>query len=478
MAVKRLKYFTGLFLQDRDFIDEQSYHLQMRRRLNFALFDPGVLFGLAVAREATDSVQIDPGMAVDRYLAQSRGREIVLSEARTVDLSGFANGDEIYITISYRETDTDPKPPTSSNNSRVTGEPLIEAFRDEGSGFTGDTNLKIILAKVTVGNLSAPNLSERQLAQIRLGGVAGPSPGPTITSVSLSAAARPGSSIVMTINGTNLGNSPAVTIFDNGSPDPNITAGIDAVASSDTALVVNLTIAPAAAEGSRRVRVQTSEGDATRSNAFTVIPPLPVITDISPKSARQTVTRTVTITGEHLDSPGGSTVVTVLRNSGVGGPVGVTATVNSVAGDGQSLSADLAIAASAAPGGRRIQVQAAGGTGVSSDDFFTVVPAPAIDSLLPPAAPVGAQIQVRGTNIRTDPQNSNANATTVRFVDPADNTNFAVGANPWAMNDTGTGLQRVRVDVPPKPVPDPQVEVNVVVIIEDAESDPVTFTYL
>lgn len=477
MAVKRLRYFTGLFLEEQDFIDEQSYHLQMRRRLNFALFDPGVLFGLTVAREATDSVRIDPGMAVDRYLAQSRGREIVLSEARTVDLSGFANGDEVYITISYRQADTDPKPP-SNNASRVTEDPLIETFRDEGSGFTGDTNLKIILAKVTVGNLSAPNLSERQLAQIRLGGGAGPSLGPTITSVSLSAAARPGSSIVMTINGTNLGNSPAVTIFDNGSPDPNITAGIDAVASSDTALVVNLTIAPAAAEGSRRVRVQTSEGDTTRSNAFTVIPPLPEITGISPESARQTVTRTVTITGQHLDSPGGSTVVTVLRNGGVVGPVGVTATVNSVAGDGQSLSADLTIDASAAPGGRRIQVQAAGGTGVSSDDLFMVVSRPIVDSLVPSSAPASAQIQVRGTEIRTDAPNSNASATTVRFVDPANNANFAVGANPWAMNDTGAGLQRVRVDVPPKPIPDPQVEVNVVVIIEDAESDPVTFTYL
>ena len=58
----------------------------MRRRLNLALFDPGVLFGLTVAREATDSARVDPGIAVDRCLIESQGCEIVFLNTSLLNL--------------------------------------------------------------------------------------------------------------------------------------------------------------------------------------------------------------------------------------------------------------------------------------------------------------------------------------------------------------------------------------------------------
>ena len=169
MAVERLRYFTGLFLEEQDFKLEQSYHLQMRRRLNFALFTPGVLFDLTVVREATDRVRVDPGMAVDSHPGEQQGREIVLTGPRTVNLNGFANDAQVYITIAYGEQPTAPRPPLNIE-ARLTEDPRIETFLDTGAGFPQDKNLNIILAKVTVGTLSPPDVSERQLAQLRLAG--------------------------------------------------------------------------------------------------------------------------------------------------------------------------------------------------------------------------------------------------------------------------------------------------------------------
>ena len=48
MAMKRIKYFNGLFLKEQDFITEQNYHLGMRRRHNKRLHTPGIAYGLKV----------------------------------------------------------------------------------------------------------------------------------------------------------------------------------------------------------------------------------------------------------------------------------------------------------------------------------------------------------------------------------------------------------------------------------------------
>ncbi len=139
MAVDRLRYFTGLFLEEPDFTLEQSYHMLMRRRMNYGLLTQGVLFGLTVAREATDRVRVDPGMAVDRDNVGTQAREIILTAARVVPLSTFANGSQVYIVASYSEQPSGPKPPQNIE-ARVSEDAQIQAVLDSGAGFTGDKN--------------------------------------------------------------------------------------------------------------------------------------------------------------------------------------------------------------------------------------------------------------------------------------------------------------------------------------------------
>ena len=64
--IKRLHYFNHQFLVEADFTDEQTYHLEMRRRLNAALHGFGAGDGLAVTRSGDKEVTVTAGIAVDR----------------------------------------------------------------------------------------------------------------------------------------------------------------------------------------------------------------------------------------------------------------------------------------------------------------------------------------------------------------------------------------------------------------------------
>jgi hypothetical protein len=261
-----------------------------------------------------------------------------------------------------------------------------------------------------------------------------------------------GSAVVMTINGTNLGNNPQVTILDMGNnPDAQIVPTINAGASSNTVLVVNLAIAAGAALGPRRVRVQTDNGTITTnpagSTAFTVIPPAPALTNVAPTNGRQTVSRSVTITGSNLAA---NPVVTVLQNDN---------------------TPDLQVAVT-------LGVVAAI---TSAVDFFTVRPIPVIKSLSQASQVPGATINIRGSDIRDAAlvAGSAATGTTVRFVDPGNPANFTAGGNPTVLADIGAGPgpHLVQVTVPAQgTLPDP---VNVTLEIEGAIAvSPTQFTIL
>lgn len=76
--IERLNYYEREYLRSFDFIAEQNYHLEMRRRLNLALHLWGIVDGLEVlkgelAPGLPEQFYISPGMAIDAY-----GREIVL----------------------------------------------------------------------------------------------------------------------------------------------------------------------------------------------------------------------------------------------------------------------------------------------------------------------------------------------------------------------------------------------------------------
>lgn len=76
--IERLNYYEREYLRSFDFIAEQNYHIEMRRRLNLALHLWGIVEGLDVKKGevvpgAPDQFHITPGMAIDAF-----GREIFL----------------------------------------------------------------------------------------------------------------------------------------------------------------------------------------------------------------------------------------------------------------------------------------------------------------------------------------------------------------------------------------------------------------
>ncbi|MCM8596523.1 MAG: hypothetical protein NFV71_14440, partial [Candidatus Accumulibacter sp.] len=124
--IKRLHYFNHQFLVEADFTDEQSYHLEMRRRLNAALHGFGAGDGLAVTRSGDTEVTVTAGTAIDRS-----GRELVLLDDRVLSLADSAvypAGATVHVTIAYHEEQSDPSTATGvTGNTRVTERPEVRA---------------------------------------------------------------------------------------------------------------------------------------------------------------------------------------------------------------------------------------------------------------------------------------------------------------------------------------------------------------
>lgn len=132
-SFKRSNYFHGMLLTDRDFKDEQQYHLQKRWLLNRKLFGWGVVCGLDIECEAGQKIiKIKPGMALD-----DQGREIYVEKTFEADLSMLLDASrtvsatndpcakttsttettDYYLTICYHEAKTDPIPVYVSGES-------------------------------------------------------------------------------------------------------------------------------------------------------------------------------------------------------------------------------------------------------------------------------------------------------------------------------------------------------------------------
>jgi hypothetical protein len=72
--IDRVRYYDGEFLRAFDFSDEQTYHMEMRRRLNRYLHLYGIVQGLELVDSiegGVEQVSIQPGLAIDAF-----GREI------------------------------------------------------------------------------------------------------------------------------------------------------------------------------------------------------------------------------------------------------------------------------------------------------------------------------------------------------------------------------------------------------------------
>lgn len=117
---KRMRYFDGLFLKAEDYSLDKEHHRRLQRLHNRYLHTWGIVQGLEV-KAVTDSqmeVVVSEGVALDRVEAEDVitetgegiSREIIIYAGHPdnpLDLSEYSAADNIYITISYEETQAD-----------------------------------------------------------------------------------------------------------------------------------------------------------------------------------------------------------------------------------------------------------------------------------------------------------------------------------------------------------------------------------
>ncbi|MCP4214999.1 MAG: hypothetical protein GY765_10090 [bacterium] len=130
-SFKRARYFHGMLMSERDFEDEQKYHIEKRKLLNKMLHGWGVVCGLGLGIEKCKSstLVIDKGMALD-----CNGNEILVNTPYELDVeaaiqSSITAGEPLtaekkcekgdlpqtgpdrwYVVVKYREVPITPVP--------------------------------------------------------------------------------------------------------------------------------------------------------------------------------------------------------------------------------------------------------------------------------------------------------------------------------------------------------------------------------
>ena len=127
---KRVRYFSGQLLTERDFETEQQYHLQARYRHNKMLHGPGIVTGLEIevsSADSTPSVIVRPGYALD-----PEGRELILGSCVKLEIRDKAAS--YYVTMEHTEQQTDWIPTVDSSEpvaSRIQDAVRVRLAQDE-----------------------------------------------------------------------------------------------------------------------------------------------------------------------------------------------------------------------------------------------------------------------------------------------------------------------------------------------------------
>jgi IPT/TIG domain len=204
---------------------------------------------------------------------------------------------------------------------------------------------------------------------------------PTLTNIAPPSGVQ-GASVPVVLTGTNLTGSIM-----------NLPAGITVAApvvvnANATTVTATFVIGAGATLGSQGVTI-TTPGGITGPVAFTVTPPVPTLTSITPNAGAAGTTVSVTLNGTNLS--GGT--LTILGAAGV--------TASNVVATPTQITATLTITSGAAQGARTVTVTTPVG-GTSNTQTFTVLPpAPTILLLSSATAKHGATagITVFGTNL-------------------------------------------------------------------------------
>jgi hypothetical protein len=106
-TIARVNYFDRQFLRTQDFVDEQAYHIAMRRRHNIAHHRWGIVAGLQLVSEE-QNLFVQPGMATDVF-----GRELILEDRQLLPATAFEDkgSDVLNVWLAYGALASDQAPP-------------------------------------------------------------------------------------------------------------------------------------------------------------------------------------------------------------------------------------------------------------------------------------------------------------------------------------------------------------------------------
>ena len=254
---------------------------------------------------------------------------------------------------------------TVSNVTVVSGTQITATFTISGTAATGANNVTVTTAGGTSNGVPfTVNLP----------------PAPTLTSVSPNSGEQ-GTAVPVTLTGTNFVSGATVSPGNSGITVSGVTV-VNA-----TQITATLTISGTAATGTNNMTVTTAGGTGN-GVPFTVNPPAPTLTAVSPNSGTQGATLSVTLTGANFAT--GATVSP--------GNSGITVSNVTVASATQ-ITATFTISGTAATGINNVTVTTAGGT--SNGVPFTVTPpAPTLTTVSPNSGAQGTAVSVTltGTN--------------------------------------------------------------------------------
>ena len=133
----RPNYFHGQLLLEEDFLAEQNYHINARRRHNFNMHGIGVVRGLEVLRSSDSSVTIKSGYAINKS-----GQEIFFDSEEELELKEFGANDLVNISLIYQDNAEEAGSNATANAKS------IEVFAVLKAGTVKEDESEVLLAKV------------------------------------------------------------------------------------------------------------------------------------------------------------------------------------------------------------------------------------------------------------------------------------------------------------------------------------------
>lgn len=290
--IKHVAFSNGQFLTEDEFNLEQLYHIHMRRRVNWSLFEKtGVVEGLdLVPNPATMEVTVQPGMAV-RLVPDSReGVELVLRQPATLDLDplSLGAGEQAFLTLRYER---------QVAGDRIEERAVLGSAKNAPAVATPPVATDPVVIGVFDDALAEQDGREQALLRAALLAAA-PSPSPTASITGISpAAGNTGTSVSVTITGTGLAGATDVVFSGTGITVSNVTAV------GDTQVTADLQIDPGAAGGVRSFTVVTPQGPVqSGAVSFSVNAPAAVL--VTSVTAVGNPGAVVTVQGQNLHTPG------------------------------------------------------------------------------------------------------------------------------------------------------------------------------